>query len=96
MHICPSIRQYSPFSLISYIDNYLPDHQKERLPQWLSGKESASNTEATGDMGVIPVLGRLPGEGNGNPLQYSSLENPMDRGAWQAIVRGGSQRVEHD
>ena len=37
-------------------------------------------------MGSIPGLGRSPGEGNGNPLQYSCLENPMDRGAWQAII----------
>ena len=38
------------------------------------------------DTGLIPGSGRSPGEGNGNPLQYSCLENPMDRGAWQAIV----------
>ena len=61
--------------MISYIDSDLPDHQNERLPQWLSGKESAGNAGATGDTGVIPVLGRLPGEGNGNPLQDSCLEN---------------------
>ena len=41
-----------------------------------------------GDAGSIPGLGRSPGEGNGNPLQYSCLENPMDRGAWQAAVHG--------
>ena len=40
-----------------------------------------------GDVGLIPGLGRSPGEGNGNPLQYSVLENPMDRGAWRATVR---------
>ena len=45
------------------------------------GKKSACNA---GDLGSIPGLGRSPGEGNGNPLQYSCLENPMDRGAWQA------------
>ena len=39
------------------------------------------------DVGSIPGSGRSPGEGQGNPLQYSCLENPMDRGAWQAIVR---------
>ena len=79
MHICPSVRKYSPFSLISYIDNDLSDHQNERLPQRLSGTESAGNAGATGDMGVIPVLGRLPGEGNGNPLQDSCLENSLER-----------------
>ena len=41
-----------------------------------------------GDLGSIPGLGRSPGEGNGNPLQYSYLENPMDGGAWQATVHG--------
>ena len=56
------------------------------LPWWLSGKESACNAGATGDVGSIPGLGRSPGGGNGNPLQYSCLENPMNRGAWQATV----------
>ena len=41
-----------------------------------------------GDMGLIPGSGRSPGEGNGNPLQYSCLENPLDRGAWWATVHG--------
>ena len=40
------------------------------------------------DTGLIPELGRSPGEGNDNPLQYSCLENPMDRGAWQAVIYG--------
>ena len=48
-------------------------------------KESACNT---GDLGSIPGLGRSPGEGNGNPLQYCCLENFMDRGAWTIIVHG--------
>ena len=49
------------------------------------GKESAYKA---GDLGVIPGLGRSPGEGNGSPLQYSCLENPRDRGAWRATVHG--------
>ena len=56
-----------------------------RLPWWLSDKESACNA---GDVGSVPGLGRSPGEGNGNLLQYSCLENCMDRGAWQATVHG--------
>ena len=48
-------------------------------------KESSANT---GDVGSIPGSGRSPGEGNGDPLQYSCLGNPMDRGAWQATVHG--------
>ena len=47
------------------------------------GTESACNA---GDLGSIPGSGRSPGEGNDNPLQYSCLENPMDRGAWGATV----------
>ena len=51
----------------------------------LDGKESTHNA---GDPGLIPGSGRSPGEENGNPLQYSFLENPTDRGAWWAIVHG--------
>ena len=51
------------------------------LPCSSDGKDSACNV---GELGLIPGLGRSPVEGNGNPLQYSCLENPMDRGAWQA------------
>ena len=58
------------------------------LPQCLSGKESACNAGVAGDAGLIPGLGRSPGEGHGNPLQYSFLENPMDRGAWWTTVHG--------
>ena len=43
---------------------------------------------SAGDPGLIPWLGRYPGEGNDNPLQYTCLENSMDRGAWQATVHG--------
>ena len=52
-------------------------------------------TADAGDLGSIPGLGRSPGEGNGNPLQYSCLENPMDRGAWRATVHEVA-RVGHD
>ena len=51
-----------------------------------SGKESAVNEGNVRDSGLIPGLGRSPGGGHGNPLQYSCLENPMDRGAWRATV----------
>ena len=53
------------------------------LPCSSDGKESACNA---GDLGLIPGLGRSFGEGNGGPLQYSCLENPMDTGAWRATV----------
>ena len=52
------------------------------------GSISACSTGNMRDVGLIPGLGRSPGEGNGYPLQYSCLENLLDRGAWQAIVHG--------
>ena len=55
------------------------------LPWWLKGKESACKA---GVWGSIPGLGRSPEEGNGNSLQYPSLENSIDRGTWQATVHG--------
>ena len=58
------------------------------FPSGSDGKESAYNVR---DQGSIPGLGRYPGEGNGNPLQYSCLENPMDRGDWRATVHAVEQ-----
>ena len=55
------------------------------FPDGSVGKESTCNAR---DLGLIPGLGRFPGGGNGNPLQYSCLKNPMDRRAWQATVDG--------
>ena len=51
-------------------------------------KNPPANARDLKNMGSIPGLGRSPGAGHGNPLQYSCLENPMDRGAWQAVVHG--------
>ena len=61
---------------------YLPYFLLDRTVWW------ANVSHDTGDPGSIPGLGRSPGEGNGNPLQYSCLENPMDGAAWWAIVNG--------
>ena len=58
------------------------------LPRWLCGKESAYQCRRCRRHGLIPGSGRYPGEGNGNPLQYSCLGNPVDRGALRAIVPG--------
>ena len=56
---------------------------------WFSGgSDGKASVYNAGDPGSIPGLGRSPGEGDGNPLQYYCLENPMDRGAWQATVHG--------
>ena len=65
--------------------------QLQDFPCSSVGKESACNA---GDLGSVPGLGRSRREGNSNPLQYSCLENPMDRGAWQATVYGVA-RVGH-
>ena len=61
------------------------------FPGSSDGKTSAYDV---GDLGSIPGSGRSPGEGNGNPLQYSCLENPMDKGTWQATVHRVT-RVRH-
>ena len=57
-----------------------------RSPSRSRGKELACNSGDAGDTHLIPESGRFPGEGNGNPLQYSCLENPMDRRAWRDTV----------
>ena len=62
------------------------------FPKWLSGKESACSAGDAADTGLIAGLGRSPGGGHGNPLQYSCLENRMDRGAWRATVHGVAKR----
>ena len=62
------------------------------LPWWLSDKGIHLPMQKT----RVRPLGRSPGEGNGNPLQYSCLGNPMDRGAWQGYSPGGSQSVGYD
>ena len=61
------------------------------MTQWV---EYLPGVGDIGDSGSIPGLGKSSGEGNGNPLQYSCLKNPMDRGAWWATVQ--IQRVGHD
>ena len=63
-------------------------HAYFRLPWWLRSKESGCNAGDAGDVGSIPTLERSSGVGNGNPLKYSCLGNPMDRGTWQATVHG--------
>ena len=73
-------------------------HPQSRASQLaIMEKNPPANPEdILGDMGLIPGSGRFAGGDNGNPLQYSYLENPMNRGVWQAIQSIGSQRVGHD
>ena len=65
------------------------------IPDGSAGKESAFNAWDIGDVSSIPGSERSPGAGNGNPVQFSCLENSMDRGAWALQFRG-LQRVRHD
>ena len=65
--------------------------QRKGFPGSSDSKESARDE---GDAGSIPELGRSPGEGNGNPLQYSCPGNPMDRKAWWATVRGLTKELD--
>ena len=64
------------------------------LPQWLSSKESIYNAGDSGDKALIPGLGRSLRKGNDNPLQYSCLENPTDRGTWQATVHRVAKELD--
>ena len=90
-----SYDDFSPFPTIwvtKYKEAYLTPIGCLGLPRWLISKDPPPSA---GGMSLIPGLGRSSGGGNSNPLQYSCLENPMDRGAWQAPSTG-SQRVRHD
>ena len=72
------------FRYLVWLFSFIQVHAQNGLPWWLSGKESACNA----DVSSVPDSGRSLGEGNDNPLQYSCLRNPMDRGAWWATVSG--------
>ena len=63
------------------------------FPGGSCGKETTCSVGEPRDMGLIPELGRFHGEGHGKPLQYSCLENPMDRGSWWATVHGVLQSL---
>ena len=84
---------YSFFVSIHFFSTRIQKKNKdsEGPPWWLNGKESACNA---GDLGSVPGLGRSPGEENGNPLQYSCLGNPMDRGDWWPTVHGVAKEMD--
>ena len=83
----PGIKPVSPAVEVQS-SNYWITREFPVLQVVLVVKNSPASAGDISDPGSIPVLGRSPGEGNGNPLQYSCLENPMDRGAWWAIAHG--------
>ena len=81
--------QETPVPFLSQED--LEERDRLPTPVFMGFPDSSDSKEyaySMGDLGLIPRLGRFPGGGHGNPLQYSCLENPMDRGAWQATVHG--------
>ena len=65
---------------------------KDKILAFPGGSEVEASASNVGNMGSIPGLGRSPGEGNGNPLRYSCLENPMDGGAWWVTDHGVTNR----
>ena len=92
----PGIEPVPPASEGRILTTGLPGKSQKnvhssRLPRWLCGKLSAFSL---GDPGLIPGSGRSLGEGNGSPLQYSCLENPMDRGAWLGYSPWGHKEWE--
>ena len=78
-----SFQKFHTYDFISSHNNFSPPCPPFGLPWCSGGKDFAHSAE---DVSSIPGLERSAGEGSGNPLQYSCLENPMDRGAWQATV----------
>ena len=68
--------------------------QHSLFVEFLGGSEVKASAYNAGDLGSIPGSGRSPGEGDGNPLQYSCLENSMDRGAWRAMVHGVAKALD--
>ena len=85
----------------SELGSQIGRHSGERCPLGLAqapsgGSDGKASVYNAGDLGSIPGSGRFPGEGNGNPLQYSCLEYPMDGGAWCRLLSMGWWRVGHD
>ena len=91
----PGIEPRSPVLQADSLPSEIPGNASEAagFPDGSDGKEPTCNV---GDLGSTPGLGKSPGVGNANPLQYFGLENSMDRGACWAIPSIGSQRVRHD
>ena len=88
-HLFQMLNEYLSFQWFWFL---LCGHLDLGLPWWLSSKESTCHAGDARDSGLIPGWGRFPAGGHGNPLQYSCLENPMDRGTWWAIVHGVAKR----
>ena len=79
---------------LGYISTLFSPHISLGFSQWLRGKESACNAGVAGDTVSTSRLGKSPGGEHSHPLQYSCLENPMDRGAWQATAHGSHKESD--
>ena len=88
---CKDIHTHTVKGYNSLIPLFSVSSTGDKFPGDSDGKASACNA---GDQGSIPGLERSPGEGNGNPLQYSCLENPMDGAAWWAVVHGVAKELD--
>ena len=88
VNTCPTERNFSNDSFLRNCPYAIWKLSESLVPGGSEGKESICNAR---DLSCIPGSDRFPGEGNGYPLQYSCLENPMDRGAWQVTVHGISK-----
>ena len=91
----PPCESLSKAAYLAVLNIYYANHRASPVAQQQK-KESTCNAGDTRGVGLIPGSGTCPGGGNGNPLQYSCLENPLDREAWWAIVHGNTKRVRHD
>ena len=83
-----SLHVYRTHSMLHQLLNCRAGIQTQVCMSFSGGSDSKESACNAGVSGLILGLGRSPGEGNGNPLQYFCLENPMDRGAWRATVHG--------
>ena len=92
LNLCDCMDYSMPgFPVLCYLLEFAQSKTVPGFSSGLDGKESACNA---GDLSSIPGSGRFPGEGNGTQLQYSCLENSMDRGAWWATVHGAAKESD--
>ena len=77
-----------------YVPNYVGGKCTFGLPWWLSSKESACQGRSCRRHGFDPSIRKIPGAGSGNPLQYSCLVNPMDKGAWWAAIQRVTEELD--
>ena len=91
-HHCSSVKCRCAYKAAAHIESTQYSVCGDGFPRGASGREPPANTEDVRDVGSLPGSGQSPGGGHGNTVQYSCLENPMDRGAWRAAVLGVAKR----